>query len=872
MARILLAVSSDPHGHRSAFVGRARELGHLAEARGRSRLVTLVGPPGAGKTRMASECCAREPGSLFCDLTAAGTLDALLAAMAGFVGAQLPEDRVAASRAIGHALARRAPALVVLDNFEQLVDHAALTVALWLELAPGTHFIVTSREALRIDGETLVEIGGLDEGDSIRLYAERALAASAAPPDPDAVRALVRRLDGLPLAIELAAARARVAPAAVMLERIAKRPLDDLRTTRRDAPQHHASLRAAIAVSWALLSPEERTVLGQCTVFRGGFDLSAADAIVATSDSGASAAAVVASLVDRSLVRTADARLDSYESVRAFARERMEPDAELSRRHATYYVERAETYALGIRTFDGTAGLAWVERERENLTAALEWARASDPAIAIRTALALYPLLEMRGPRDLFRGVVAAAVGGAARIPAGALAASAYLARARMRSLVGELDEARADLDQAVLLAPGDAQVEAYALALGGAVRWTKGDLAGALPMFSSAIERAASVDARMEAWVLYLSTVPLGTSGAVDPARERLERALRLLPDDDATCDLLRGALRGLRGWLAQLDACHADAIVDFEVGLTAARRVGDRRREGTFQFHLGQAHVELGDRARGRAALTEALTICEECGYPHFLCATHLELGAIAWEEGRRPDAETHMRAALEIARGIRAARLVALAEAYLAALSAHMGRMPEAREHIGSAREKLDGTTDPHVLEAVDLLEGLMEVALAREASTRGDDATAQRSLADARARASRVALAVDEAGTPARLLRRELLSTVTPERALRLGSEARWIEVAGTRVDFARRGPPRRILLALAERAARGEYTAVARDALIEIGWPGERILPHAAVMRLHQTIRSLREVGLEGILMTNEEGYHLDPAVEIVFSR
>ena len=263
--------------------------------------------------------------ALFCDLSAAWSLDDIVTAMSHSLGAHQSAGDAGTSSVerLGHALAGRGSILVVLDNFEQVVEHAAQTVRVWMEQAPEATFLVTSRDRLRLRGEAVLELAPLESEDGVALFL-----AAAEEHRPDlalgevelaAVARLVTRLDGIPLAIELAAARVRVMSPSRMLDRIDKR-FSLLGHGPSDSVPRQATLEAAIEWSWNLLDEGERAVLAQCAVFRGGFTLEQAEAIVQVE--GVDVLDALASLGEKSLLRSggsAEVRFATYESVRDFA-------------------------------------------------------------------------------------------------------------------------------------------------------------------------------------------------------------------------------------------------------------------------------------------------------------------------------------------------------------------------------------------------------------------------------------------------------------------------------------------------------------------------------------------------------------------------
>jgi non-specific serine/threonine protein kinase len=423
----------------TSFVGR--ELAEVARLLGTTRLLTLTGPGGVGKTRLGVEAARAAAGGFaagaavvaLAPLAAPGLVAAAAAAALGAPGlaARSPDE------ALVEHLRDRA-LLLVLDNCEHVLAEAARLVARLLAASPGVTVLATSREVLRLSGEHVVAVPPLALPDPTapaipervtaapaeRLFCERARAADAAfaltAENAAAVAAVCARLDGLPLALELAAARVRLLPPRELLERLDPR-LPLLTGGPRDAPARQQTLRAALAWSDALLTRDEQALFRRLGVFAGGGTLEAAEAVCAggTGDEAIAVLDGAASLLDKSLLRREDGpggepRLGMLETVGEYARERLEASGEaeaVRRRHAAYFTGLAERAAPELH---GPRQREWIdrlERERDNLRAALRWAvppPGAPPApdrgpaaagLGLRLGLALFWFWFVRGPR-----------------------------------------------------------------------------------------------------------------------------------------------------------------------------------------------------------------------------------------------------------------------------------------------------------------------------------------------------------------------------------------------------------------------------------------------------------------------------------------
>lgn len=392
--------------HRTSFVGRDRDAARLAELllNGPSNLVTLSGPGGTGKTRLAQEV-ARDiadsfsGGAWFADLTESRNIEGVAYAVARALGVPLTSS-VPPELAVRQLLESRGPTLLVLDNMEQVVRAAAGTVGHWARHAPSVRFLVTSRFLLGLEGEVEFELQplempppGADPGTIAaspagRLFADRARinhvnftinAANAA-----AIAGICRRLEGMPLAIELAAARVAI----MQPEQIAQR-LDNLfallKSTRRDLAPRQQSLTATIDWSFDLLASHERAAFAQLSVFRGGFHLPAAEAVLdlSTEADAPPVMDIVQSLREKSLLRATDTpvgvHFSMYEAIREYAEAKWKAmvaapqQAALRERHALHFRDYLTEWDRRIFSSNALEALQRLELARANFEAAMDW-------------------------------------------------------------------------------------------------------------------------------------------------------------------------------------------------------------------------------------------------------------------------------------------------------------------------------------------------------------------------------------------------------------------------------------------------------------------------------------------------------------------
>lgn len=806
-------------------IGREQEKRALDEAFSSSRIVTLCGAPGIGKSHLARAWLASRP-HVALALDTRGELEALHNALREELGLALGGGD------LGRALSALPGPLVLIDSFEGATPEAVKQVAAWAKL--GVQFLVTSRRRLDFSGPA-IQVGPLptegDESASVDLLLKRAAEfrhGFRVRNDASLLGDIVRHLDGSPLALELAA------PRLVLLG--PTRLLDHLRT-RPNALGDSGALRSAVESSWSLLSADEQHVLAQATVFRGGFDLEAAEAVLEFGDE--SAVDCLQHLFEHSLLKADEGgRFSLSWSVRECIQSITNLDAKTQFRFAEYFAKIGAARSLEVRGAEAKRAWSELQLERRNIWHAAE---VGETVTRLVACAALGPLVLARGPLREFVALVES-------LPKTKTTNDAWmraqLFRAEALALYGDSVGAQATIEE-LEHAPAEERARLQAkLAL------LRGELDAAIRHTDAGL---AEESAGAKGPLLMVRAAALGPSGRLDDCRETLERAL------------------------------------------TEFRSLGEMREEGMALAYLGNVFADLDRMDDATFSLAQAQAIHEEVGDAFGIAFSEANFGLIAHKQARFVDAIAHYDDALRTFRklgarwyeggflgyraiaqhqngaksadtlkGLRHARELLTGDdrfygyftSYMAVIAIHEGALERADTLLREADERISASGDAVFASIVRFHRSLLLRAQHPTGSEHAD------AIAELEAEALGYRL-VDVCAAIHPTLRSVAQRTVPTGQVQVAEDGSSFATAAGVVVNLSERDLLKRTLGALAAAHKNTPGVAVARDELIAAVWPGERMVSGAAANRLRVAIASLRKLGLRDVIVTRGSAYLLD---------
>jgi len=819
--------------------------------------VTVAGASGTGKSRLAREIArsaslggigAIPVGNVIvCDLGEARTEYDVATVLAHAADATAHGPRP--FEALGHRLATRGGHLLVLDDVTPGVLAKDSLLSL-VEAAPRLQLLVTSREPLGIDGEQVHGLGPLAIDDGVALVRDRLVAAGANvkvldESDGQTLVRLVEILEGVPLALELAAVGIAGLGLSAVVEQVARTAI----LARGSVP-----LDELVAIAWRALDPYERSMLARCSVFRGGFTVDAARA-VAGGDRRALDA--LESLGDKALLGDDDDRLRLHPHVRRYAATQLAPEDEARARQAAHYLDSGEAWArdpsiLGVPVDDldgGTGtprptGLARIAAERDNLLAVIEHALAtSDGTTAARGLLVLLPVVLARGPIAPYLALV----GRALELPMPIDRRIALLA-ARGKGLrrIARDDEAEQAQHDAVLLARGAGfrREEARLLGQLGMAAYARCDFDTALARFRAALELQSVLgDAGEQAITLAQLAMVHRELGALDEARDA---ALRALPILRTTCEARYLALT-----LVELARCHLDAgdLDRARMDLAAAFRAAEDDAVVSAYARCLAAAVDhaAGDLDAAEPKYLEAIHASRDAGHVRLEGAAFVYLGILSFDRGDLDVATERLEHGIDLLRAARDVRYAALGTAYVGACARLAG--DDARATTLFERAQAAVREGDPMRTAIDLLRLTSDTSALPPYA--GVEAASSWEVRHALERWERAA------GS-------RTTETFETDVVFHVAADGAWMEHAGHYVECSRRAAAQRLLAALARARTEAPGKAIPSEDLVAAGWPNEQILSSAAKNRLRVTLSWLRKNGLGRALQSRADGYLLDP--------
>jgi predicted ATPase len=870
---------------RTPFIGRQQDLLALDNIVQQSPMVTVMGPPGMGKTRISIEYLSsltseKAPGGAwFCDLSDVFDEEGLRGAVA-----KIFSLKHTTSAAISEELITRGRVVLVLDNFEQLTKHAPL-LSDWLRDAPGLRLLVTSRERLWIPEESIFDLRplslpepgadfSLEQSEAAQLFFSRAKALNQTidldGANKDLLIEIVRRLDGIPLAIELCASRCRLLSLREINESLSER-FSLLSSRFIGLPRRQQTLSQAIDWSWELLSLQERAAFCQCSLFEGGFSIEAARFVWRLPDGDLSPIELIESLCDKSLLYRYNpqdglgaARFGMYQSIKEYAAARLEDRRSLEQRHADFFLQL--TAQVEEQKIDGELRKR-LERDAENLLAGVRRAMERGER---DTALRLLRLLSHAGlskvPPSRFMPLMEKAVSEATVEPA--LLASCLNRLGLYQSILQRHEEGLCQLKSALSIAES------------------------------------------------------LSNTSLMEEILYNIGQVMVVLYHPDAEESLLRARQSARQSKNQRIELVSQGYLITLYINIGRLNEAQQLLQEPCLAppadeliklWSVARLAIARGDHEQSEQLTERVLKIYSERAYQRGVMLCMFHFGHIKQDQGRPSEAAQQYLRALEIAEGLHEPRAEGLSYGFLGISSLLAQDLVTARRHLLRATSLLSSTSDSAYyglftghLAVVCFLQGKSLEAeghlhaanasfsrlyvplfsrclkLCSLFALSNDDERLQQEIQEQLTAPCPGGLTLIECSPEARALlallkgsRRETIpikdEPQPAQHTIQIEERGRWFLMPGAeRVSLATRKPLGRMLRALAEARLQKPGSVLSPRRLIEATWPGETIEATSGKNRLYSTLKMLRNIGLREVILQQDDGYLLDPRRAILF--
>jgi tetratricopeptide (TPR) repeat protein len=880
-----LDVSFDDGGHcsmtrdvQSTFVGRDSEVRHIETMLTDAAVITILGQAGIGKTRLVSELVKRvaarfEGGAFSVVLTHARSEDDVVRGVGRTLNVPLGGDEPVGR--LGALFSRRGRLLLVLDACEDIAPGVLDTIVTsWVAAAPELRILATSRSRLKLSNEAAFELLPLSTVDTedapapaVALFLEhaRVMTGREFRARRDDVRALVRALDGIPLAVELAAASMGVLNPSDLLARRAL--LLDLSSPGQPLP-----LRRALAAVWTRLSDIDQYVLACCAELRGAFDLPVVEALVGADVKPATLVSTLATLLEHFLLVGSEEgearRYRMLDSVRQFALEDQTARGltpEVRRRHAMSLGQRAREHVHSGEGRGRRAAIEWLLAFESDLTViaqrTLEADATADAGMlesGMAASAGLAWLAMGRGPianvTRMCRAIYEA-------LPPGLevntrLLGLFLLCAGSIHRHAGDLTTAETMLRRAIELAraDGDRALETRILIEQARRATFANDPALCRTLLQEARQIAQARGDTYAQTLAYFAEHPDGSTSTDD---ER-EAAWRLAKASEDPTLMIR-AETAMASWLAGMGRA-SEALDHLGRVATMAAELGEPSWLVFADVIAASAHADLNERGEARARLSRALDRSAVLGFPQSEGEVLGYLALLDLEECRLTAAKEHLARSQALLNRTDPLRLILVAAS--GALQAELG---SATEENTAAREAIRLAQDRHEPGLAASVEMLASEVPRLHAQAHGHGKGAE-TVASAPALAPRGSLAARYAKRITDRVRDRL---VARQDALEMAAGGEWVSVRRGERIAVKRPLLRALLLELASRRGSPEQRLVSRDELIATLWPEEALAPSVAANRLSVALSTLRRMGLNDAIVSTSEGVGFDPSLTII---